>query len=58
MAMIVSVLVSFALLSGLLAMIAALVAGRWCDMAAILADGALVTDWDQDQLVLPLRYAA
>jgi hypothetical protein len=58
MATIVSMLLSAALLSGLLAMIATLVAGRWRDLAAILADGASTTDWDRDQLVLPLRFAA
>lgn len=46
------------LLSGLLAMIATLVAARWTRIAAILADGAPITDWDRDQLVLPLRFAA
>ena len=55
--MTISTIVSVLLLSGLLTMIATLLAGQRHQLAAILADGAAMQR-DRDQLVLPLRYAA
>ena len=55
--MTISAVISTLLLSGLLTLIASLVAARWAMLSAIVADGAAMQH-DQDQLVLPLRYAA
>lgn len=57
MAWLISGVLSSVLLGGMLAMIAALVAGRWTLVSAALADGSTVSLRDRDQLVLPLRFA-
>lgn len=53
----ITTMVTMIVLSGLLTMIATLVAARRRQIAAILAAGAAMPQ-DRDQLVLPLRYAA
>lgn len=55
--MTISAVISTLLLSGLLTMIASLVAARWHTVSAIFADGTAMQR-DPDQLVLPLRFAA
>ncbi len=56
-AMIASV-VTTAVLSGLVALIGAMLWQRLETIAAVLRDGTPVRGWDADQLLLPLRFAA